>query len=84
MDAWVEHTRGAIALLELRGDDQLAGESGLQMFSALRNEIVCTPIPFSFHYHGANVDHTNCSWLVVCKDDNAFQVRSLHCPSEQR
>lgn len=40
MDAWVQHTHGAMALLELRGKHQLTREKGLQLFHTLRNETV--------------------------------------------
>lgn len=51
IDAFVKHTRGAVALLELRGESQLAATRGLQMFAFLRNEIIISclmnyyPIP---------------------------------------
>ncbi|KAL1963579.1 hypothetical protein VTN77DRAFT_8024 [Rasamsonia byssochlamydoides] len=40
INSWVEHANGAMALLELRGAGQLSRECGLQMFNALRNEIL--------------------------------------------
>ncbi|KAL1980549.1 hypothetical protein VTN96DRAFT_3994 [Rasamsonia emersonii] len=40
MGSWVEHARGALALLEFRGEEHLRRECGLQMFHALRNEIL--------------------------------------------
>lgn len=40
MGSWVEHARGALALLEFRGEEQLSRNCELQMFHALRNEIV--------------------------------------------
>jgi len=41
MQAWIEHARGAAALVEVRGVEQLHRESGFHMFHSLRNEIVC-------------------------------------------
>ncbi|OKL64682.1 hypothetical protein UA08_01053 [Talaromyces atroroseus] len=39
IDAFVEHTKGAVALLQLRGEAQLVRSQGLEMFQFLRNEI---------------------------------------------
>ncbi|RAH51462.1 Zn(II)2Cys6 transcription factor [Aspergillus brunneoviolaceus CBS 621.78] len=38
--SWYEHARGIAALLELRGEEQLHRETGLQMFQVLRNEVL--------------------------------------------
>ncbi|EED21352.1 C6 finger domain protein, putative [Talaromyces stipitatus ATCC 10500] len=51
VDAFVEHTKGAVALLELRGKSQLVRPQALQMFEFMRSEIIVTclmrrsPIP---------------------------------------
>lgn len=39
--AWVKHVRGAMTLLEIRGEGQLKRPIGLELFYTLRNEIVC-------------------------------------------
>lgn len=53
MTDFVQHTNGALALLALRGDAQLRRQEGLQLFFALRNEVVCIPSSFlSFFFFG--------------------------------
>jgi hypothetical protein len=40
MTDFIKHTNGALALLALRGESQLQRQEGLQLFFALRNEVV--------------------------------------------
>lgn len=40
IDSWTNHIRGAVALLELRGVEQLQDPDGLQLFLQLRYQIV--------------------------------------------
>ncbi|KAN0079557.1 hypothetical protein V8E54_004771 [Elaphomyces granulatus] len=40
LENWTQHVRGAVALMELRGIDQLGSDTGLLMFYALRNSII--------------------------------------------
>lgn len=57
MADFVQHTNGALALIALRGDSQLQHEAGIQLFFALRNEVVCTYTSFSvFHISNMGCD----------------------------
>jgi hypothetical protein len=40
MRSWAEHIRGAVTLLELRGESQLDSYIGMQIFLQLRAQIV--------------------------------------------
>jgi hypothetical protein len=42
IDLWTNHINGAMALLEMRGPDQLKTETGLRLFMHLRYQIVCS------------------------------------------
>lgn len=43
IDLWTNHINGAMALLEMRGPDQLNTETGLRLFMHLRYQIVRLP-----------------------------------------
>ncbi|CAG8152670.1 unnamed protein product [Penicillium salamii] len=40
LDAWLIHTQGATALLEIRGGDQFQRQTGFHLFHAVRNEVL--------------------------------------------
>lgn len=41
VDSFIQHTRGAVALLEMRGEKQVFQSQYLHMFEFMRSEIVC-------------------------------------------
>ncbi len=46
MHGWVNHVRGAIKLLELRGEKQLASAVGMELFTVVRLQSVsCRVVP---------------------------------------
>lgn len=50
IENWINHIRGAAALLELRGVEQLQDSDGLRLFVQLRYQIVCFFLcPFSLN-----------------------------------
>lgn len=48
IDLWTNHINGAMALLEMRGPDQLNTETGLRLFMHLRYQIVRLSPQFAF------------------------------------
>lgn len=42
MKSWTNHIDGIIALLNLRGEDLLRSEFGVEIFTQARSQIVCT------------------------------------------
>ncbi|CRG88772.1 hypothetical protein PISL3812_05806 [Talaromyces islandicus] len=50
MADFVQHTNGALALLALRGDSQLQRQEGLQLFFALRSEVMISCILKRYHF----------------------------------
>ena len=43
MRSWADHIKGAVTLLELRGEDQFRNSIGIEIFSQLRAQIVGLP-----------------------------------------
>jgi hypothetical protein len=53
---WIKHMEGASQLIEFRGPEQLNRQEGLDLFTNLRAQIVCTNF-WSIEYINLNPNH---------------------------
>src|ERR1700733_8709352 len=57
MRSWENHIRGALTLLELRGEKQLEHDIGFQIFLVLRAQIVSFPLTYILHGRAADISY---------------------------
>jgi hypothetical protein len=94
MRSWLKHIKGATALLELRGEEQLDTEFGCTLFTQARSQIISgcyqtrSPIPdiaiqLSRKFRNGRVDPLEDLNLIVIQFCNIRAVTSFHPPATQ-